>query len=93
VDPALLQELHGAIEEIGRRRFATTDALAQAKHTARATLIVFGQQVLPVTVREATSVLANRLDEFESARPALGWEPLLHALQRLEREIAGVTGR
>jgi hypothetical protein len=53
MDPARLTELHAAIEEIGRRRFGTTVAVAEAKNRARGALIAFGQQPLPVTVREA----------------------------------------
>lgn len=89
MDPGLLYELHGAIEEIGRHRFATAVTVAQAKHRARGALIAFGQQSLSVTAREATSALGHRLDEIDVDRPALAWEPLLHALQVLEREIAG----
>jgi hypothetical protein len=90
MDPALLHELHGAIEEIGRRRFGTAVTVARAKHRARGALIAFGQQPLPVTVREAASVLGYRLDDIEADQPGLDWEPLLYALQVLEREIAGI---
>jgi hypothetical protein len=90
MDPARLTELHAAIEEIGRRRFGTTVAVAEAKNRARGALIAFGQQPLPVTVREAASVLGHRLDDIEADQPGLDWEPLLYALQVLEREIAGV---
>ena len=89
MDPELLQQLHGAIEDIGRHRFASALIVGHAKYRARDTLIAFGQQPLPVTVREATLALGQRLDELDVDQPALAWEPLLHALQVLEREIAG----
>jgi len=92
MDPVLLHELHAAIEEIGHHRFAPAVTVAQAKHQARGALIAFGQQPLPMTVREATSVLGHRLDEIDADQPALAWEPLLRALQVLEREIAGGGG-
>lgn len=89
MDRDLLQQLHEAIEEIGRHRFAPAVTVAHAKHQARDAVISFGQQSLSVTVREATSALGHRLDEIDAEHPALAWEPLLHALQVLEREIAG----
>jgi len=90
MDPARLSELHAAIDEIGRRPVARVEPVAKAKHRARGALIAFGQQSLPVTVREAASVLGHRLDEFDADQPALDSEPLLWALRVLEREIAGV---
>jgi hypothetical protein len=92
MDPVLLHELHAAIEEIGHHRFAPAVTVTEAKHQARGALIAFGQQPLPTTVREATSVLGHRLDEIDADQPALAWEPLLRALQVLEREIAGGGG-
>jgi hypothetical protein len=52
-------------------------------------LIAFGQQRLSVTVRESASALGQRLDEIDPDDPSLAWEPLLRALQVLERAIAG----
>jgi hypothetical protein len=48
------------------------------------------RSTFPVTVREAASVLGHRLDDIEADQPGLDWEPLLYALQVLEREIAGI---
>lgn len=90
MDPALLTELRAAIEEIGHRRFGTAAAVAEAKKRARGALIAFGQQSLPVTAREAATLVGYRLDDIGAHQPALDWEPLLHALQELEREIAGM---
>ena len=92
MDPVLLHELHVAIDEIGHHRSAPAVTVAQAKHQARGALIAFGRQPLPMTVREATSALGRRLDEIDADQPALAWEPLLRALQALEREIAGGGG-
>ncbi len=91
MDPALLTELQAAIEEIGDRRFGTAAAVAEAKNRARGALIAFGQQPLPLTVREAATTLGYRLNDIEAHQPALDWEPLLHALDELEREIAGAS--
>ena len=88
MDPALLPELQAAIEEIGHRRFGTAPAVAEAKKRARGALVRFGQQPLPVTVREAATFLGYRLEDIQAHQPALDWEPLLHALQELEHEIA-----
>jgi hypothetical protein len=92
MDPALLHELHAAVEDIGQCRSVPAVTVAQAKHRARGALIAFGQQSLSTTVREATSVLGHRLDEIDPDHPALAWEPLRNAVQALEHEIAGRGG-
>ena len=92
MDPALLHELQAAIEDIGRRRSAPAVTVGQAKHRARGALIAFGQQSLATPVREATSALGHRLDEIGPDHAALAWEPLSHALQVLEHEIAARGG-
>ena len=92
MDPARLAELKGAIEEIGRHRFAPPLTVAQAKHHARDTLIAFGQKPHSVSVREATLVLSQRLDQIDADDPGLGWEPLLYALQVFEHTILGEAG-
>ena len=92
MDPALLHELQAAIEDIGRRRSAPAVTVAQAKHRARGALIAFGQQSLATPVREATSALGHRLDEIDPDHAALAGEPLSHALQVLEHEIAARGG-
>ena len=92
MDPALLHELHAAVDDIGQRRLAPAVTVAQAKHQARGALIAFGQQSLSTTVREATLALGHRLDEIDPDHPTLAWEPLNSALTVLEREIAGRVG-
>ena len=92
MDPALLHELHAAVDDIGQRRLAPAVTVAQAKHQARGALIAFGQQSLATPVREATSALGHRLDEIGPDHAALAWEPLSHALQVLEHEIAARGG-
>lgn len=64
MDPVLLTELAAAV--------------AEAKHRARGALLAFGQQPLPVAVREAATFLSYRLDDIDTHHPALAREPLLH---------------
>jgi hypothetical protein len=91
MDPALLTELRAAIEEIGHSRFGTAAEVAEAKKRARGALIAFGQQPLPVTIREAATFLAHRLDDIHPDQQVLDWESLLHALQELDHAIAGAS--
>jgi hypothetical protein len=92
MDEALRRELQAAVEAIGHRRFGTAAAVTEAQRRARVALIAFGQQQLPVRVREATTTLGYQLDALEAEQPARAWEPLLHAWQDLEREIGRGPG-
>ena len=87
MDPTLLSELEAAIDEVGHCRFGPAAAAGAAKDRARGALIAFGQQPLPVAIREAATFLGYRLDDMQSSQSSGDWEPLLHALQDLEREI------
>jgi hypothetical protein len=86
VDRRVYDHLKQAIEDLGSGSSFMRAPVRQAKDDARRALADFQQESLSPALRQASIVLAERLEDIDVHQPALNWEPLITAWKVVERE-------
>jgi hypothetical protein len=87
VDRRVYDHLKQAIEDLGSASSFMRAPVRQAKDDARRALADFQQESLSPTLRQASIVLGERLEDIDVHQPALNWEPLIAAWRVVEREV------
>lgn len=86
VDRRVYDHLKQAIEDLGSSSSFMRAPVRQAKDEARVALADFQREPLSPTLREASIVLGERLEDIQIHQPALNWEPLRRAWMDVELE-------
>ena len=82
----MYDHLKQAIEDLGASSAFMRAPVRQAKDEARLALADFQRESLSPTLRQASIVLGERLEEIQIHQPALNWEALLDAWKAVEQE-------
>jgi hypothetical protein len=87
VDRHVFDHLKRAIDDLGAASSFMRASVRQAKDEARKALADFQHEPLSPSLREASIVLGECLEDIDIHEPALNWKPLLDAWQIVEREV------